>query len=76
MEGSAEAMYGTSRRNDSRQPKGTTGESRHDSYPSQARGADDEVEWQMALVVSGGKCSLLPSSSVVLIFDGPLDVTN
>ena len=44
--------------------------------PSQDRGADDEVEWQMALVVSGGKGSLLPSSSVVLIFDGPLDVSN
>ena len=28
----------------------------------------------MALVVSGGKCSLLPSILVVLIFDGLLDV--
>ena len=38
------------------------------SYWSQARAADDGVEWQMALVVSGGKCSLLPTSLVVLFF--------
>ena len=58
MEGSAEAMNGTSRRNDSRQAKGThdSGKQKDDSYSSQARGADD-----MALVVSGGKCSLLPT---------------
>ena len=40
---------------------------------SPARGADDGVEWQMALVVSVGNYSLLPSSLVVLIFDEPLD---
>ena len=62
-------------------PDVTTAEGERDSgkqtdvsYSSEARGADDGVEWQMALVVSGGKCSLLPSSLVVLIFDGPLDV--
>ena len=76
MEGSAEAMNGTSRRNDSRQAKGThdSGKQKDDSYSSQARGADDGVTWQIALVVSGGKCSLLPYSLVDLICDGPLDV--
>ena len=57
-------------------PAPKSGGGTDDSYSSQARVADDEVEWQMSLVVSGGKCSLLPSSSVVLIFDGPLDMPN
>ena len=76
--GSVEAMNCTSRF--ARQHGDDAKETRHrekqtdDSYSSQARGADDGVKWQIALVVSGGKCSLLPYSLVVLIFDGPLDV--
>ena len=31
-----------------------------DSYSSQARRADDGFQWQMALVFSREKCSLLP----------------
>ena len=59
---------GTSRRDGNRQARAMIIGLDQGSYWSQAREADDGVEWQMALVVSGGKCSLLPTSLVVLFF--------
>ena len=41
-----------------------SGRQTDDFYSSQARGADDGVEWQMEVVDGEGKCSLLPSSPV------------